>query len=86
MCAVHPETVRTLLAFSHGSGMVQGFEWGFETFPNDLGYIAPVAASCGVVGLRHGGSKTRCDQDYHLEIAVSLAKDHDLTPYAVGLQ
>jgi len=23
-------TVRTLLAFSHGSGMVQGFEWGFE--------------------------------------------------------
>ena len=33
VCVVHPEstrTVRTLLAFSHGSGMVQGFEWGFE--------------------------------------------------------
>ena len=53
MCAVHPEIVRTLLAFSHGSGMVQGFEWGFETFPNDLGYIAPVAGSYEVVGLRH---------------------------------
>ena len=40
VCVVHPEstrTVRTLLAFSHGSGMVQGF----ETFPNDLAYTAP---------------------------------------------
>jgi hypothetical protein len=33
VCVAHPgivRTVRTLLAFSHGSGMVQGFEWGFE--------------------------------------------------------